>query len=177
MSNFKDLVKELQTLEGELLLIGNIEDKILELIDKNKKVTETYYLNHNSSDENKTDSSSLSDVANNIYIKELHKYFKDGVDNIYCDYSEIKAYIPSFIRESLRITKKNIYITFLKEENYNFIEKKYQRYGLNCNLYSYDECNVLVIEANDIIVHSPKETYYYVKDNIEKLYYDISESI
>ena len=178
MKNFKELKNEIKSLEGSILIIGVFEEKIFDLLENNSKIPDVYYLNdssnHNSSKGYKDD---LKGVANNIHIKELHKYFKDGVDNIFCNFDEIKDHIPSFIRESLRVTKKNIYINFLNENNYKFIEKKYSRYGLKCELSSFDDYHIAKIEANDIIVHFPKETYYYIKDNFEKFYDYVSDNI
>ena len=40
-----------------------------------------------------------------------------------------------------------------------------------------DKFNLLIIEANDIIVNEFKEIYYYLYDNVEKFYNDISEAL
>ena len=175
MKSFSELKKEINTLTGSLLLIGNFDDKKFPLT-KGNNLSDIYYLNSN----NFTDSTvdvSLKDIASNIHLKELHKYFKDGVDNIYCNYDEIKDYIPSFFRESLRITKKNIYIVFNNKKNYSKIEKKYKRYNINCTLYSFNECNIAIIEANDIMVNPIKEFYYYLLDKVESIYNYISENV
>jgi len=171
------LKEELEKLEGTLLIIGSLNEEIFSTLDSNKKIKETFYLcnSENSLDDDIEDN--VGNVANNINLKELHKYFKNGVDNIYCNYDDIKNHIPAFIRESLRVTKKNIYIYFKYKNDYKKIAKKYKRYKLNCNFYSLDDFNVGVIEANDIIVHLPKETYYYFVDNIEKIYNYISDNI
>ncbi len=106
-----EIKKELEDLNGSLLMIGALDGKIVDILDKNSNIAPTFYLNCN----NKGSKAEVTtiDVANNIGLEELHKYFKDGVDYITCEYNAIKDYIPSFIRESLRITRKNIYI-FLK---------------------------------------------------------------
>ena len=178
MNNYKDFKNMLKALEGDILLIGKIDDKVFNLLDNNSKITDTYYLNCDVQHFKKQDYDNLSeDVASNINLKEMHKYFKDGIDNIYCNFDEIKKHIPSFIRESLRITKKNIYIVFNEKNDYQKIEKKYKRYGLKVEFNSFDNYNIAIIEANDIIIHFPKETFYYIKDSLEKIYNDISDSI
>ena len=178
MKNFKDLKNEIKSLEGSLLIIGIFSDKIFNLLENNSKVPDVYYLNSNDTNKSsRTDESNLKGVANNIHIKEIHKYFKDGIDNIFCNFDEIKEHVPSFIRESLRVTKKNIYINFSSEKDYKMIEKKYSRYGIKCELSSFEDYHIAKIEANDIIVHFPKETYYYIIDNCEKLYNYMSENI
>ena len=175
MNNFNDLKKEIKSLDGSLLLIGEFDNRNFPL-DNSRNIQEIFYLNGNA--EGASDSEiSTKNIASNMHLRELHKYFKDGVDNIYCNFDEINKHIPSFIRESLRITKKNIYIIFSNKNSYKKIEKKYKRYKINCNLYSFDNINIAVIEANDIIVPFFKESYYYIIDRIEATYNDISENI
>ena len=169
----EEVKKIIKSLEGDLLVIGNFESEFFDLLNKNKSIKETYYLNSNDKKNNYESDDSLASVANNMDLKELHKYFKKGIDNIYCNFNEIKNYIPAFIRESLRVTKKNIYIVFEKKTNFKKIEKKYKRYGLNCSFVD----NTAIIEANDIIIHWPKETYYYIKDCLEKAYNDVSVNV
>ena len=175
MGNFEILKKELKNLTGSILLIGKIEAKVFSIFDKNTNISETFYLNcfNETSEGNIIDKS----IADNISLKDLHKYFKDGVDNIYCNYEEIKNYLPSFIRESLRITKKKIYVFSKYKSNLNHLIKKYKRYNLNCTVYNFDNYDLLVVEANDIIVHFFKELYYYIIDNIEKIYNYISDNV
>ncbi len=110
MKNFKELKNEIESLEGSILIIGAFKEEIFDLLENNSKIPDVYYLNdssnHNYFEEYED---GLKGVANNIQVKEIHKYFKDGVDNIFCNFDEIKDHVPSFIRESLRVTKKNIY--------------------------------------------------------------------
>lgn len=175
MESLADLEKELNCLSGSLLLIGELDDKNFP-ITNNKKIKSVFYLDSNT-DCFKEDDVETSDIALNMHLRDLHKYFKDGVDNIYCNFDEIENHIPAFVRESLRITKKNIYLVFNNKKDYKKIEKKYKRYNLNCNLYSFDKCNIAIVEANDIIIHSFKELRYYIVDNIERIYDYISDNI
>ncbi len=175
MESFSDLKKEVNSLEGGILLIGDLDSKNFPLSNKNK-LTDVYYLNGNDDDLD-DEEIDAKDIASNIHLKELHKYFKDGIDNIYCNYLEVKSYVPSFFRESLRITKKNIYIVLKNKTDFKKLAKKYRRYKINCNLYSFKECNIMVVEANDIIVNPFKETYYYIIDNLERIYDYISDQV
>ena len=175
MKSFKDLKKEINNLTGDILLIGDLDLTNFPLTNKNK-FADIYYLNENDNTFEDEDIETKN-IASNIQLKELHKYFKDGIDNIYCNYNEIKSYMPSFFRESLRITKKKIYLILKNKNDFKKIEKKYKRYNLECNLYSFDECNLVIIESNDIIVNPLKEFYYYTLDNIEKAYNYISDNL
>ncbi len=175
METFSDLKKEVNNLSGGILLIGDLNSKNFPISNKNK-LTDIYYLN---GDDDDLDDEEIDtkDIASNIHLRELHKYFKEGIDNIYCNYLEVKSYFPSFFRESLRITKKNIYLVLKNKNDYKRLAKKYGRYNITCNLYSFKKCNIMVIEANDIIVNPFKEIYYYIIDSIEKAYNYISDQI
>ena len=175
MKNLSDLKKELKTLDGSLLLIGSLDKKNFPLKELGN-ISEIFYLNCND-DELKNSNIPTQDIASNMHLRELHKYFKDGVDNIYCNFDEIKDHIPSFIRESLRVTKKKIYIVFKNKNNYKKIEKKYKRYNLDCNLYNLDKLNIAIIEANDVIIPLFKGIYYYIGDRVENIYNKISDNI
>ena len=97
------------------------------------------------------------------------------MDNVFCNYEEIKNEIPSFVREILRVTKKNIYVFFKKKEDYTFLKDKFKRYNLKIS--ENEEEQYFIIEANDIVVTQTKEIYYYFLDNLEKIYNKISDSI
>ena len=114
----KKILKEIPKLEGSVLLIGDLL-AIEEKIEKNTKITEVYCLNNNNNSLD-TDSETSESINNDFNLKHLHEYLKNGVDNVFCNYEEIKNEIPSFVREILRVTKKNIYVFFTKKDDYTF---------------------------------------------------------
>ena len=167
------ILKEIPALEGSILLIGDLL-VIEEKVEKNPKITEVYCLNNNGYDSD-TDSENSESINNDFNLKHLHEYLKKGVDNVFCNYEEIKNEIPSFVREILRVTKKNIYVFFTKKEDYDFLKNKFKRYNLE--IKENEEERYFIIEANDIVVTQAKEIYYYFLDNLEKIYNKISDSI
>ena len=169
----KDFVKEIENLSGSLLIIGKINFKVLP---EPTNIMEVFYLNSDTYI-NSNDETNCKNIASDIHLREIHKYFKDGIDNIYCNYEEIKDHFPSFFRESLRITKSNIYLVFKNKTDYKKIEKKYKRYNIECEYVSTDEYNVLIVKANDIMVSPFKETYYYIIDSLEKTYNYVIENV
>lgn len=172
----KELKQTIKALVGSVLIVGDFGEKFEETLDKNTKITETYWVNANSQVQEQTDEPVI-DVAYDFNFAKLHKYLKKGIDNTFCNYNEIKKVVPKFIRESLRVTKKNIYIIFDKKSDLEFVLKKYKRYQLSYEVKTDDKFNLLIIEANDIIVNEFKEIYYYLYDNVEKFYNDISEAL
>ncbi len=177
MKNFNELKDEFKNFAGKILLIGKLNNNVYSLFDSNTKITETFYLNSSNFVETKEVDSNSKNIANNMNLKDLHKYFKEGVDNICCNYNEIKDYLPAFIRESLRITIKKIYIFFDNKKDFKIIEKKYKRYKLKIDFYSFDDYNLAIIETNDIMVGFFKEKYYYFLDSVENLYTYVSNNI
>ena len=176
MKKLKEFDNKIKDFVGSILIIGDLGEKVSELIENNTNITETYWLNSVASLNDEDDEASI-DVASDFNFAYLHKHLKKGIDNTICNYNEIKKVIPKFIRESLRITKKNIYIYFDKEIEYELVLKKYKRYNLKCEIEEYKEFNLLIVEANDIIVNTFKENYYYIIDNLEKIYNNISDNI
>lgn len=167
---------ELKSLKGSILTIGTFAEEIEEELEKNTKITEVYYLNSitkKGGDECDND----QDIASDIKIAHIHKYFKKGIDNILCNYDEIKKDIPAFVRESLRITKKDIYILLPKNIESEDLIKKYKRLNLEYSIIKEADYDLLVVNANDIIVSSFKELRYYIEDNLQKIYNKISDAI
>ena len=109
----KKILKEIPKLEGSILLIGDLL-AIEEKIEKNTKITEVYCLNKNNNIL-ETESETSESINNDFNLEHIHEYLKNGVDNVFCNYEEIKNEIPSFVREILRVTKKNIYVFFTKK--------------------------------------------------------------
>ncbi len=175
MKTDRYLKQKIKNVDGSLLVIGELGDNIESYITSNQKITETYWLNSNSIDD-LTDDEAI-DIGKDISLNKLRNYLKQGIDNVICDYSEIKNHIPEFIKESLNVTKKNLYLFTKKGDKYKKLLKKFKRYKLNYTIEELEDGNVIVIEINDIIVNRFKEKYYYFIDQVEKYYDKISDSI
>ena len=102
----KKILKEIPKLEGSILLIGDLL-AIEEKIEKNTKITEVFCLNNNNNSLD-TDSETSESINNDFNLKHLHEYLKNGVDNVFCNYEEIKNEIPSFVREILRVAQEPV---------------------------------------------------------------------
>ena len=161
-------MKIFKELSGSVLIIGNIDESYL-----GKNITEVYYMNSNDFKTNEIDNNML-DVEKNIHLKNLHKCFKNGIDNICANYNEIKDYYPAFIRESLKITKKEIYIIFMNKNDYEFILKKFKKYNLEIEK---QESDYLVMKVKVNKTNYLVREFYYILNSLEKFYNYVSNNI
>ena len=176
MKSFYDLKNEIKKLSGSLLVIGEITNKKISPSD-NSNFTDVFFLNSDKEANGKGTGTSTEDIGSDLHIRELHKCFPNGIDVVFCNYAEIREHVPSFIRESLRITKQKIYVVFKTKKEYKYIEKKYKRYKLECDYTEVDDDYILTVEINNSKISFLKKFYYYLIDKIEYLYNYISDNI
>ena len=157
--------EEIRKLKGNLLLISN-DEKLMNLIEKNKNITESYVLSNISSSKK----GKLKFKNKKIQINKIKKYFKKkSIDNIIVDYSLIKKYISCFVKNSIYLNKGNLYFYNLDED----IDYKYKRYNVeiekNKNFMKIDNTK----SKNNFI----KDNYYIFKDKKDKLLDILSDFI
>ena len=157
--------EEIRKLKGNLLLISN-DEKLMNLIEKNKNITESYVLSNISSSKKVK----LKFKNKKIQINKIRKYFKKkSIDNIIVDYSLIKKYISCFVKNSIYLNKGNLYFYNLDED----IDYKYKRYNVeiekNKNFMKIDNTK----SKNNFI----KDNYYIFKDKKDKLLDILSDFI
>lgn len=157
--------EEIRKLKGNLLLISN-DEKLMNLIEKNKNITESYVLSNISSSKK----GKLKFKNKKIQINKIRKYFKKkSIDNIIVDYSLIKKYISCFVKNSIYLNKGNLYFYNLDED----IDYKYKRYNVeiekNKNFMKIDNTK----SKNNFI----KDNYYIFKDKKDKLLDILSDFI
>ncbi len=157
--------EELKKIKGNLLLISN-DDDLINIINKNNNITETYILNNKKcNNKNK-----LKLKNKKININKIRKYFKKkSIDNIVVDYKLIKNYISNFVKNSIYLNKGNLYFYNLDEE----IEYKYKRYNVKIEktktYLKIDNQN----SKNKIIL----DNYYIFKDKKNKILDKLSDLI
>ena len=157
--------EEIRKLKGNLLLISN-DEKLMNLIEKNKNITESYVLSNISSSKK----GKLKFKNKKIQINKIRKYFKKkSIDNIIVDYSLIKKYISCFVKNSIYLNKGNLYFYNLDED----IDYKYKRYNVeiekNKNFMKIDNTK----SKNKFI----NDNYYIFKDKKDKLLDILSDFI
>ena len=111
-SYLKSYVKNI---DGNLLGIGITEENILNLIEKNNKIVNCDLLNSNALNKKGKAGKKLKSIP----IKKIRKVFgRRRFDYIIANADELKKYFKTFVRDSMYINKKTIYIYV--DENYDF---------------------------------------------------------
>lgn len=160
----------LKKISGSIILIGSIDSKYL-----GDDLTEVYYLNDKYSGSASSEAGNSIDISKSMFLKDLHKHFKNGIDNICANFDEIKNYVPAFLRESLKITKKDIYVIFKYKKDFEFLKKKFKRFNLEIEKYEFDKQLVMKVKVSK--TSGFKRNIYYITDSIQRWYNYISENI
>ncbi len=101
-------------------------------------------------------------------FKKMRKTFhKKTKDIIIGDVFELERYMKTFIRDSIYITKGNIYL-FVKDTNYDLdlLMKRYQRFDVTCEKEKVEDGIVLKVTVFNAKNHYWKEKLYYIVDTI-----------
>lgn len=163
------MINEIKNIKGNLLLISN-DERIIEEINKNKNIGESYILS--SLKTNGGGKSNLKLENKKIHINKIKRYFnKKAVDNIIVDYKLIENYFDKFVKNSIYLNKGYLY--FYNIDKNNEIEKKYKRYNTKIeNKDNYIKINN-INSKNNII----KDNYYIIRDKKDKFLDKLSDLI
>ncbi len=170
----EQITKIIKSLSGTVLTIG-IGSSYDYVIENNKAIKESYVLEKIGRKIKGQDKGLYNNKKKNINLNKLKKIFKyKKIDFVLCDYEVIKGYLRHFIRNSIYITRKDIYfVGDAKTTSIDELAYRYNRYGIKTNI----ECdnNLFIFKAiiNDNNTIWYKSIVYYFRD----LGYDILELI
>lgn len=160
-AKLKQLIKKM---EGNVLSIGLRDEELLEQIYDNEKIIVFNTFNNTENDENPK--VRIFKFHKTYSIKKIRKLFKrKKVDYILCNYHDIEKYLRHFIKDSVFINKKDLYIYGNFE--YNEILKKYQRYKINFTIFELKDGIVLKIDNTNSKNNKFKDLMYYSIDTAE----------
>lgn len=171
---YKYLLEIIKKMEGNVIGVG-IDDKLLSGFSKNNKVN-VYTIDKGSkgigvskSKRRKTSS------GKTINIKKLYKYFKkDSIDYFICNIEEINDYLKYFIRDTIFLNRKKIYLYGDKSNmDLELLEKRYKRYRSQVEIKEFKDSVLLIIDNSNVKYNWFKEKVYFIKDTI----YNIVEFI
>lgn len=131
------LKKITKKLTGNLLIIGSIDNSIVDLVLNNPKIIESDWLVNN-----KTGGSKGSGKL--IYLKNMKKNFKKK-DIIIVNYNDVKKSLKDFIINSKEVANKKIYL-FSDKLDFEFIIKSYSYF--NCFVKVLNKKNGILLEIN-----------------------------
>lgn len=158
--NYVELKNVINKLYGNIIIIGKFDDELENLIKENKKILSCDHLTNKFS-KGKT----KSGKNKNINIKKIKKkYRKKKHDFMLCNIEDIIKYQKTFIKDSIYITKDEIYL-FGKKDNIEVIKEKYERYTNCIQKKRLKEGTILKIKTN-FLPAKLKNIYYYMYDSI-----------
>ncbi len=165
----KRLVSIIKKLNGNLLAFEIDNKKIIDVIDSNNKITNCDLYNCWCEEDDSKGKSKR------VFITSLRKrYKKKGNDYIIAFIDNMDKYFKTFIKDSIYINKKDIYLyTYNKEYDLDLIIKKYKRYNVNIEIINLKNGCILKISTSNAKNNRIKDFYYYVYD----LLIDIIDSI
>ena len=120
----KFILNEIKKMEGTLLGIGLHNEKFLSAIKKNKKIIICNFLNEPKKGFKKK-KFQVNERSRTVNIKKLRKIFhRKKTDNIICNLKVIKPFLKSFVKDSVYINRKTLYIYGNKNEILKIISLK-----------------------------------------------------
>lgn len=172
MSLEQELVKVVKKLKGNLITIDVTNDKILEAIDKNKKLDEVYEFTFGGRLYPKVKNKKYH---KKYHIKKMKKYFrKKSINYFMCEISNLKKFFHVFIHDSIDLNNNTIYL-YGKKDSYSIKELKYryERYGIDVEVFENDLGFIMTIKTNKTKTSHLKNNKYYIRDS----FYNIGEAI
>jgi len=171
---FNRLEEIIKKTKGNVLVIG-LENKLLDIFDKNNKVN-LYSIasGSNSGGLFGNPKKRATNKGKTINIKRLRKYInKKSTDYIICNMNQMMPYYKYFIKDSIYLNNNVIYIYATNEIDKEFIIKKYKRYNVKISYVDYKNGYIITIDNTKGKNNFFKDKIYFIKDT----FYNIAEII
>ncbi|MDD3453053.1 MAG: hypothetical protein PHN42_02085 [Bacilli bacterium] len=161
-----ELINYIKSMSESVLFFGEYNDKILDTINENKKIINCDIL----SSENKVNSKSQG-KNKIIYIKDLRKkYKKKKLNYIVGDIKQLDKYKRTFVKDSIYINKKTIYLYCDNEYENNYLIKMYKRYNTKIDILSCIDGKIIIIDTSSSKTNIIKDIFYSMIDFLIKIY-------
>lgn len=159
----KQLKGILNSISGNVLAIGIKDEKLIKVLDDNKKINNCTLLNN--SDDSDTDEGYC---AKTINIRHLRKRFKKKKTNyIVGNISVLDKYLKYFIKDSIFISCNTIYLYGkLNDEKLDNLIKKYKRYNVDIIINKNKQEFLVAIECSRANPNFFKDLYYFISDTV-----------
>lgn len=160
----KELISIARKLTGTVLVIGVIDEKLLNILENNKNLTIFSQLSNETKKEKKKKKKFLGHKT--INIRKVYKELKkQHYDYVICDFEIVKPHFNEFIKNSYKMTDKEIYF-IVNEEKYDpeEITKRYTRYKATCILKGKDGQYLIKIDVSKMKMNIFKRYIYNFRD-------------
>ena len=164
----KDLTKIIKKLSGSVLSIG-LDDTLNEELECNKNIEELDEINIISKKNGSIKTNKqIKMKSKKINIKKLKKiYNKKKTNYIICNYEIIKRYMRYFVKDSVYINNKTLYLYGSSVKETKQIIKKYKRYNVLIKPTEKDNYFILEIDNTNSKNNVFKEIFYFIYDTLE----------
>lgn len=163
-----ELSDSIKKITGTLVVFGSLEDKVLNVIEKNKNITVCDIITEYKFSLIKDGQSGNSKKTKKFNIKKLKKIYKNkSIDYLFVNLDEFDKYKKTIIPNSIYMTNKEILLYSLNEEyDFDVIEKRYKRYTKNVDVINCDEGKIVRVVSTDTKNNIIKDKFYFVLDSL-----------
>lgn len=151
------LISEIKNMSGNVLGIGDFDNKIVEKLDKNNNITTCNILGNSDYTGEQTGRSKK------MRLSKIRKFKHKRIDYLIVNYKDIDKFLKTFIKDSIYITKQNIYFC----SNNPKILKLYNRYNVSIKTIKCSDENIYVIDTSKAKNNKVKEFIYRILDFFE----------
>ena len=171
MKKIKNELKlQINHMDGNILLIGNYDEEIQQLLLKKDIILSCDQLLKKESYKNNF--SYKGEKTKKLNIKNLRKkYKKKGLNYMIVNAEDIIPYKNRFVRDSIYITKKSIYLI----GNEDVLLVMYKRYSKQIEKIECLDGVIIKIDVSKSKNNKIKDFLYFVKDNLIDLGNAISD--
>ena len=162
-----EMIKVIKKLSGSVLSIG-LSEKLVDELDRNSKIVELDEISFNDRKKGTIKTEKTIKKSKKINIKKLRKLYKKKSTNyIVCNYEIIKNYMRFFIKDSVYINNKKLYIYGTSIKEVKQIISKYKRYNVLVKNTEKENYFVLEIDNTESKNNVFKDTIYFIGDTFE----------
>ena len=164
----KELIKIIKKLSGSVLSIG-LDDELNLSLENNDKIEELDEINLISKKKGSIKTNKRIKLkSKKINIKKLKKiYNKKKTNYIICNYEVMKKYMRYFIKDSVYINNKLLYLYGISIKDTKSIIKKYKRYNVLIKPIENKDYFIIEIDNTNSKNNIFKDILYFISDTLE----------
>lgn len=176
MTLINDLKKICKELDGNIITIGLENKTVVDELEKNNKINSLYSMQFNGKKRSKKQGKRIR-RSKTISIKKIRKVFKKKrIDYIICNIEDIERFLRTFIKDSIYINKKKLYIYGDKNNiDIDLLEKRYKRYNVKINIIEYSKEVLMEIDTTNAYNNFFKDIFYNISDILYSIYNTIGD--
>lgn len=172
----EELIKYAKNTKGNIFTLGfSNESKLVQTIQNNKKNINLISLTNKNSGKGKGKAKKKLFSGKTVRVTKIKKFLKhEKIDYTFIEYSSIKRFLKTIIRDSIDITNDTIFFYIDEEVNdIEEIQKRFERYGCIVETIGMKKKYLIKINTKKIKTTKFKNFLFYLLD----ISYDVQEAI